>query len=253
MTKELSTTIESENQLVKVYETVINGESIDSVDARELWVFLESKQEFATWIKNRLEKYGFLQGIDFISFDNSVKAEATYINTKEYTLTIDTAKELAMVENNSKGREARKYFIECEKRLKRQNIKDKPVLTMSMAEELKAAYKIVEFFGITGNQAKLSANTAVKKLHGIDCMNLLGITGFIEETQTQYLTPTVLGKPRGLSAVKMNQALEAAGLQTHTRDHKKRIVWKVTKKGTKYCQIIDTNKKLIITDFGKSF
>ena len=36
----------------------------------------------------------------------------------EYFLTLDMAKELSMVENNDKGKEARRYFIECEKRLK---------------------------------------------------------------------------------------------------------------------------------------
>lgn len=38
--------------------------------------------------------------------------------TKEYFLTLDMAKELSMVERNEKGKQARKYFIECEKRLK---------------------------------------------------------------------------------------------------------------------------------------
>ncbi|EJT2952862.1 antA/AntB antirepressor family protein, partial [Campylobacter coli] len=37
---------------------------------------------------------------------------------KEYYVTLDMAKELCMVENNEKGRQARRYFIECEKRLK---------------------------------------------------------------------------------------------------------------------------------------
>ena len=32
-----------------------------AVNARELHAFLESKQEFANWIKGRIDKYGFVE------------------------------------------------------------------------------------------------------------------------------------------------------------------------------------------------
>ncbi len=37
----------------------------------------------------------------------------------EYYISLEMAKELAMVESNEKGKIARKYFIECEKQLKK--------------------------------------------------------------------------------------------------------------------------------------
>lgn len=229
------------NQIVKVSETVIDGEKINSIDARELWVFLESGQKFGDWIKNRVEKYSFIEGTDFISFHNSMKADNTYINTKEYTISIDMAKELSMVERNDKGKQARKYFIQCEKNLKLGN---KPSAKMPTAtEELEACVKMAGIFGLKGNQALLSANTAVRNLHGIDCMETLGITGLIAEDQEQFFTPTILGKKNSISAVKFNQALEAAGLQIGNRDHKNKLVWEATEKGKKYCQIVDTGKK----------
>jgi hypothetical protein len=36
----------------------------------------------------------------------------------EYQLTLDMAKELAMVERTPRGRQARRYFIDCERQLK---------------------------------------------------------------------------------------------------------------------------------------
>ncbi|AWY01572.1 hypothetical protein A8139_17585 [Marinomonas primoryensis] len=37
-----------------------------------------------------------------------------------YFITLDMAKELAMVERNEKGKQARRYFIDCEKQLHEQ-------------------------------------------------------------------------------------------------------------------------------------
>lgn len=75
-------------------------------DARELWAALGSKQEFANWMKNRIENYGFQENADYCSFDKIVKRETGATTRKEYLLTMDTAKEIAMVENNEKGRMA---------------------------------------------------------------------------------------------------------------------------------------------------
>ncbi len=83
----------------------------EKVNARGLHKFLGNKREFATWIKDRLTDFD--EGIDF---DKIVKPHEN--NKKEYFLTVDTAKHLAMIERTQQGKQARKYFIECEKKLK---------------------------------------------------------------------------------------------------------------------------------------
>lgn len=95
-----------------------------AVSARELHQFLESKQEFANWIKNRISDYGFIEGQDFEVFDNFIKNPTGGRPAKEYALSLDMAKELSMVERNEKGREARRYFIEMEKLAKQNLIKE---------------------------------------------------------------------------------------------------------------------------------
>ena len=103
-------------ELIKTTGITLNGESITAVNARDLWKFLESKQEFANWIKDRIRKYGFLQGIDF-TVDKIINGENKgRFASNEYLISLDMAKELAMVENNERGRQARQYFIEVEKR-----------------------------------------------------------------------------------------------------------------------------------------
>ena len=92
------------------------GEQEQWVDARTLHLFLESKQEFANWIKNRIDDFSFIEGRDFvISLSKSTGGR----NATDYTITLDMAKELAMLERNEKGKAARQYFIAAEKELRR--------------------------------------------------------------------------------------------------------------------------------------
>lgn len=109
-------------EIIKIEER--NGQQ--AVNARELHQFLESKQEFANWIKGRIAKYGFIENQDFEVFDNFVKNSQGGRPSIEYAITMDMAKELCMVENNERGKQARRYFIECEKKLKEQNTLNVP-------------------------------------------------------------------------------------------------------------------------------
>lgn len=104
-------------ELVKITQNQITG--IQTVLASELHVFMESKQQYADWIKKRLEKYQFIEGHDYYLLHNSMKQTGRGGHNKlDYALTLDCAKQLAMVENNEKGRQVRLYFIEVEKKYK---------------------------------------------------------------------------------------------------------------------------------------
>ena len=111
------------NELIKLNETEINNELMQTVNARELHQFLEVGRKFATWIQQRIEKYSFVENEDFLiisknreTTDKDGKLKVSV--AKEYHITLDMAKELSMVERNKKGKQARKYFIECERKLK---------------------------------------------------------------------------------------------------------------------------------------
>lgn len=103
--------------LIPVFNGKISSSETLLCDARKLHEFLQVSSRFNDWIKNRINEYGFQENQDFMSFTkNSVKPKGGRATT-EYHITLDMAKELAMVERNEQGRAARRYFIECEKKL----------------------------------------------------------------------------------------------------------------------------------------
>ena len=83
------------NELICLTQSAINGELVQTVNARELHAFLESKQDFSTWIKNRIEKYDFVENQDFLVATK--KMETNNATMIEYHLALDMAKEVAMV------------------------------------------------------------------------------------------------------------------------------------------------------------
>lgn len=105
-------------QLIKVSK---NEQGQQIVSARDLWKFLDVNYDFSTWIKRRIEKYDFIENVDFTLVrgfpQNCGKLGGR--PKEDYILSMDMAKELAMIENNSTGRAARRYFIQCEKRYRK--------------------------------------------------------------------------------------------------------------------------------------
>jgi len=85
-----------------------------TVSARELHQFLEVKRDFTTWIKSKIDKYGFENDVDY---SLTKIGERKAHNKTDYALTLNTAKEIAMVSGTKKGKVIRRYFIECERQL----------------------------------------------------------------------------------------------------------------------------------------
>ena len=108
------------SQLIPVFNGTIANEITLLCNARDLHAFLEVGKDFSTWIRIRISEYEFTENQDFILLpktEEQRKGRGGH-NRKDYHLTLDTAKELAMVEHNEKGRQIRRYFIECEKKLR---------------------------------------------------------------------------------------------------------------------------------------
>lgn len=105
------------SQLVPVVPGTIGNVQCLTVDGRTLHGVLGVRRDFSNWIKGRISKYGFIESQDFEVFAKTGENSEGGRPSQEYCLTVGMGKELCMVENNEQGRIARRYFIECERRL----------------------------------------------------------------------------------------------------------------------------------------
>ncbi len=131
------------NELISVTKNE-NGDLL--VSARELHEFLEVNSNFTTWMK-RMISYGFEENIDYTTFwsDSKNGSAVEYLGSSQkmsasgyesnYALKLDMAKEIAMIQRSEKGKQARLYFIECEKQLRKQ--------TAQLSAEDKAIVEII--------------------------------------------------------------------------------------------------------------
>ena len=91
-------------ELIKI---TTNEEGIQLVSARELHEGLVVGRDFTTWIKGRINKYGFEENEDYTIVNLAHQnGEARWggNNKVDYIITTDMAKELCMVENKEQGR-----------------------------------------------------------------------------------------------------------------------------------------------------
>lgn len=144
------------SQRIPVFNGTIANETTLLVNARDLHTFLGVGKRFASWITERIEEYGFVENQDYIAI--SQKREIGYGRGKDYHLTLDTAKETAMVERNEKGRQIRRYFIECEKKLRNmQSAQAEPQQQFTDEEIILLCY-----MQLWMEKARTSANTCIR-------------------------------------------------------------------------------------------
>lgn len=107
---------------------IFGGEEQASVNARELWKALGSKQEFANWIKDRISYFEAERDYTsekLVNVENSGRFAPT-----EYYITLDVAKHFASLERNERGKKIRRILLEYEKYMQREEIAKEYVETL---------------------------------------------------------------------------------------------------------------------------
>lgn len=104
-----------------------------AVSARELHDFLGITERFSSWF-DRMLAYGFSESSDF---EKCKTFNASNRELEDYFISVDMAKEISMIQRSDKGKQARQYFLECERKLKGQTVT--PAIPQSFAEALQLA------------------------------------------------------------------------------------------------------------------
>ena len=199
------------NELISLTQSAINGELQQTVNARELHEFLEVSSRYNDWIRNRISNYEFQENQDFVCLTKTLVTqteegrEGTSAQ-KEHFITLDMAKELSMVERNEKGKQARKYFIECEKKLN--STTTTQVQVVGKAEDAtRAALLLSQHLNIKGPALEVFLVTTVENIIGVE----IPYRPLIE--QRTYSAKEV-GDMLGISANKVGRIANAHGLKT---------------------------------------
>ena len=106
------------DQIITIKSSEFPDRASDTVNARELHAFLDVGKVFHSWISDRIKQYSFAKDQDYLVSTEIGQNPKGGRPRKEYHLTLDMAKELSMVERTERGREARRYFIACERKLR---------------------------------------------------------------------------------------------------------------------------------------
>jgi anti-repressor protein len=166
------------------------------VSARELYAFLESKANFADWCK-RMFEYGFEEDKDFITILGKSTGGRPSV---DYALTLDCAKEISMIQRNDKGKQARQYFIEVEKRTK--NIIKLPTnkeLTQMLIDAENEKERLLSITELQNQEIKQAA----PKVEYFDK---------VLQSNSTYTTNQI-AKELGMSAIELNKKLHDLGIQ----------------------------------------
>lgn len=176
------------NELIKIQDN--GGQS--AVSARELHKFLEISERFSNWFERMLQ-YGFTENVDYQGCEVfNTLANQTLI---DYALTLDCAKEISMLQRSEKGKQARKYFIDCEKKLKAGGF----ALPQTFAEALKLAANQAE-------RIELQSVELRKQAPKVEYFNE------VLQSESVYNTNQI-AKELGMSAVTLNRKLSAMKIQ----------------------------------------
>lgn len=250
------------SQLLPLQSTALNEEALPTVNARDLHAFLGVGKVFAAWIQERISYCNFTEKQDFMVFSESGKNPSGGRPSKEYYLTLDTAKHLAMMERNQKGHEARRYFIACEKEYRRLR---EPVRQPTLSErylnglphetvlaEFKLLIELNQFSpGMDANQAFLGA-VGQMEMMGVQLRPLLAPQALALESphRCAELRPTDIARRFGIlrrdgkeDPAAVNRLLAAQGYQLHTP--KETLSWTPTEKGWPFAVVKDVPRATV--------
>ena len=221
-------------ELIKV---TTNDKGQQLVSARELHEFLEVTERFSSWFE-RYCKYGFEENIDYTGckvFNTLARQEL-----QDYAMTIEMAKEFSMLQRTEKGKQARKYFIECEKIAKGEINENKYISDTDGAKSQIDLLTVTSKLLNLNDSSKLLLATKIYKDYNIPTTYLPTYTDSrgILKSATELLKENNIS----ISAIKFNKVMIDKG-----------YLVKKERPSTKNSSKIKKYNNLVKTEFGENF
>lgn len=134
-------------EIIPVISGIIGKLETSIVSARALHKALGVGRDFTNWIKGRIKRYGFIEGVDYVVVENLSSPKRASSKSRQrvehdYLISLNMGKETAMVERTEQGRAVRLYFIRCEEELH----KAAPEKAATLRRELKARITVASYF-----------------------------------------------------------------------------------------------------------
>lgn len=171
-----------------------------TVLGRDLYSFLGIKTDYTKWMDRMLE-YGFVENHDFLSF---LTRSTGGRPSENHQLTLEMAKEIAMIQRNEKGKQARLYFIECENKLK-----EILFASYQIEDPIKRAEKWIE------EQKEKQALLMTTKVQEQQLKEYEPKVSYYDKIlqSEEAITITKIAKDYGTTANKMNKVLHKLRIQ----------------------------------------
>jgi phage anti-repressor protein len=173
------------------------------VDARLLHQKLKSKREFATWIKSQIADYGFEENKDFLT---NLSKSTGGRKSKEFHLTLDTAKEIAMVSKTEAGRQIRRFFIEKEKELRNLRLYGQKVNLSELRRNVEVRringytmYPLRKVQTLLGYSTKSSTANVKRRFDGL--LVVMDNTSYVAEQYVQVLVARATARAKTAEAM----------------------------------------------------
>jgi anti-repressor protein len=124
---------------MEIIKIQTNDKNEQVVSARELHSFLGSKAQFTTWIATQTERAMLIENEDFVPYiQKSIGANGQPYDITDIALKLSAAKEISMLNGKEKGKQARLYFLECEKTVQNKQVAKLPTTYLEALKELVA-------------------------------------------------------------------------------------------------------------------
>ena len=192
-------------RLIKITEE--NG--CKAVSARDLYEFLEVKTDFTDWCK-RMFDYGFEENIDYTILLKNKEKVISKSNPMDYALILDCAKEISMLQRSEKGKQARQYFIQCEKAALENHKR--------LASPKEMAQMVIDAENAREEAECKLARQQPKVDYAISVLN-----------SNSFRTANEIATDLGITANKLNSILHSMGVQ-----YKQGLVWMLYAKYRKF-------------------